>query len=86
MTYPLYRAALPTSLSAEESAELAARLAALTQAGLPLEGGLAALADEVGRPRLARVLRNLAVRLAQGETLETAIAAQIRGCRRISAD
>ena len=43
---------------------------------MPLEGGLAALADEVGRPRLARVLRNLAARLERGEKLETAIAAQ----------
>ncbi len=76
MTFPLYRAELPASLSAGESAELAARLAALTQSGLPLEGGLVALADEVGRPRLARVLRNLAARLERGEKLETAIAAQ----------
>ena len=41
-----------------------------------MEGGLYALADEVARPRLARVLRNLAARLERGEKLETAIAAQ----------
>ncbi len=72
---PLYRVELPASLSAEESAELAVRLAALAQSGLPLEGGLYALADEVDRPRLARTLRNLAARLERGEKLETAIAA-----------
>ncbi|MGO9114175.1 MAG: type II secretion system F family protein [Thermoguttaceae bacterium] len=76
MTFPLYRAELPASLSAEESAELSARLAVLTQSGLPLEGGLYALADEIGQPRLARVLRNLAARLERGEKLETAIAAK----------
>ncbi len=76
MSFPLYNAELPARLSAEESAELSARLAALTQSGLPLEGGLYALAEEVGRPRLARVLCNLAERLERGEALETAIAAQ----------
>ena len=76
MVFPLLRADPPASLSAEDSAELAARLAALAQAGLPLEGGLRALADEIGRPRLARVLRKLAARLTAGESLETAIAAQ----------
>lgn len=76
MTFPLYRAEPPANLSAQESAELAARLAALAQSGLPLEGGLEALAEEVARPRLARVLRNLAARLKRGEKLETAIAAQ----------
>ena len=82
MAFPLYRAELPASLSAGESAELAARLAALAHSGLPLEGGLVALAEEVARPRPgvpgapARVLRNLAARLERGEPLETAIAAQ----------
>ncbi len=76
VTFPLLRAELPASLTAEESAELAGHLAALAQSGLPLEGGLRALADEVARPRLRRVLRNLAARLEDGEPLETAIAAQ----------
>jgi general secretion pathway protein F len=62
-------------LSSEESAELSARLATLAHSGLPLEGGLRALADEVFRPRLAAVLRNLAQRLERGEKLETAMAA-----------
>jgi len=76
VTFPLYRAELPARLSAEESAELSSRLAALAQSGLPLEGGLYALAEEVARPQLARVLRNLAARLERGEKLEAAIAAQ----------
>ena len=76
MSFPLFSAELPASLSAEESAELSARVAALAQSGLPLEGGLYALAEEVARPRLADVLRNLAARLEMGEPLETAIAAQ----------
>ena len=62
-------------LSAAESAELAARVAALAKAGLPLEGGLQALAEEIGRPRIARALRNLALRLERGEKFETAVAA-----------
>ena len=76
VTFPSIAPNSPASLNAEESAELSARLAALAQSGLPLEGGLTALADEVARPRLARVLRNLAARLERGEKLETAIAAQ----------
>ena len=35
-----------------------------------------ALAEEIARPQLARVLRNLAARLERGEKLEAAIAAQ----------
>jgi len=72
----LFRVEPPANLSAEESAELSARVAALARSGLPLEGGLYALADEVAQPRLARVLGNLAQRLEAGEKLETAIAAQ----------
>ena len=65
-----------SSLNTIESAELAARLAALTQAGLPLEGGLRALAEELGQPRLSDVLRRMATRLEAGESLEATIAAQ----------
>jgi len=75
VAFPLFRVEPPASLSAGESAELSARLAALAQSGLPLEGGLHALADEAARPRLARVLRNLAQRLEAGEKLESAIMA-----------
>jgi type II secretory pathway component PulF len=76
VAFPLFRVELPASLSAEESAELSARLAALAQSGLPLESGLYALADDVAQPKLASVLRNLASRLEEGQKLETAIAAQ----------
>ncbi len=76
MTFPLLRAELPASLTTGESAELAARVGAMAASGLPLEGGLYALAEEVARPRLAGVLRNLAARLELGEKLESAIAAQ----------
>ena len=68
--------------AAGESAELSASLAALARSGLPLEGGLAALAEEVAQPRLAGVLRDLAARLTMGENLETAIVAQ---CPRLPA-
>ncbi len=76
MTFPLYRAELPASLTAAESAELAAGVTSLYESGLPLESGLFALADEIARPRLSDALRNLAARLQRGEKLETAIAAQ----------
>ncbi len=65
----------PTSISAADSAELAARLRGLAKSGLALEGGLRALAEEIGRPRLAAVLRRLSLRLENGEPLEKAISA-----------
>ena len=60
-------------LSAEETAELAARVAELTKAGLPLGEGLRALADELPGRRLRRVLRTLADRLDAGMDLAEAI-------------
>jgi type II secretory pathway component PulF len=74
VSFPLYYDP-PANLNAEESAELAARLAALAQSGLPLEGGLSALAAEVAQPRLAGVLSTLAQRLERGEKLESAVSA-----------
>ena len=50
-------------LSTEEAAELAARVADLTKAGLPLGEGLRALAQELSSRRLNGVLRALADRL-----------------------
>jgi type II secretory pathway component PulF len=73
MTISLVNPNLLASVSAAESAELAARLRALAASGLPLEGGLRALAEEVGRSRLAQVLSNLAARLERGEPLANAI-------------
>ena len=63
-------------LSDAELALLAGQTADLARAGLPLDGGLRALADELPRGRLSRTLRNLAGRLAAGSTLDAAIAAQ----------
>jgi type II secretory pathway component PulF len=73
MTISLINRDLPVSLSAEESAELAARLRTLAESGLPLEGGLKALSEEVRSPRLAEVLDHLATRLQSGEPLVQAI-------------
>jgi type II secretory pathway component PulF len=73
MTISLVNPDLSARLSAAESAELAARLRALAASGLALEGGLRALAEEVGSSRLAEVLSNLAARLERGEPLAHAI-------------
>jgi type II secretory pathway component PulF len=60
-------------LSAEEATELAARVAELTKAGLPLGDGLRALAGELPGRRLPHVLKMLADRLDAGEDLAVAI-------------
>ena len=73
MTISLVNPNLSASLSAAESAELAARLGTLAESGLALEGGLRALAEEVGNSRLAEVLDKLAARLERGEPLAHAI-------------
>jgi type II secretory pathway component PulF len=65
-----------SKLSPEEAIELAARVAELTKAGLPLGPGLRALADELPGRRLPRVLRRLAERLDAGEELVAAIESQ----------
>ena len=75
MTISLLRPELPASVTPEESAELAARLHSLAKSGLSLEGGLLALAEEVGGGRLFGVLNRLAARLEKGEPLEKAIGA-----------
>jgi type II secretory pathway component PulF len=66
-------------LSAEETAELAARIAELTKAGLPLGEGLRALAGDIPRRRLRRALGTLADRLDAGMDLAEALDAQ-KGC------
>src|SRR5689334_7011005 len=63
----------PTALWAADSIELATHLAELAKAGLPLAGGLRALADELPRGRLARTCRALADKLDSGVPLEQAI-------------
>jgi type II secretory pathway component PulF len=60
-------------LSASEAAQLASGLAELAKAGLPLPGGLRALADEWPSRRLRPALLDLANRLEQGVSLEDAI-------------
>lgn len=57
------------TLSVEESTELAARVAELTNAGLPLGDGLRALADELPGQRLPSVLCSMARRLDAGDDL-----------------
>jgi general secretion pathway protein F len=66
-------------LSPEEATELAARVAELTKAGLPLGGGLRALAAELSGRRLPRVLESLADRLDAGEDLSAALNS-VGGC------
>ena len=61
-------------LSGQESAELAAHVAGLTKAGLPLAGGLRALAGELPRGRLARAVARLAAILQEGTPLDEALA------------
>ena len=63
-------------LSTEESVELAAQVAELARAGLPLAGGLRALADELPAGRLPGLLRRMSRRLESGATLEEAICAE----------
>jgi len=62
-------------LSANEATELASQVASLAKAGLPLESGLRALADELPGGRLPRALREISDRLQGGASLESAIQA-----------
>ena len=63
-------------LSAGDAAELAARVAELANAGLPLAPGLRAAAAELPNSRLAVALTRLAAALERGESLEQALAAE----------
>ena len=68
-------------LSAEETAELTAKMADLVRAGLPLAPGLRAMADEMPRglwrgSRLASMLRAIAGQLDAGRSLEDAFTSQ----------
>jgi type IV pilus assembly protein PilC len=67
---------LPARLSAEEAAEVAAQVAELAKAGLPLDAGLRAAADELRGGRVPGVLRAMADQLSAGSTLDAAFAAQ----------
>ena len=61
------------TLSADEVAELAARIAALTKAGMPLGEGLRAAAEEMPARRLSRAVRRLADRFDAGDDLAAAL-------------
>jgi len=63
-------------LSAQQAAELATQVAELAKAGLPLEEGLRALAEELPDRRLSRALEEIAGELSTGATLEAAFEAQ----------
>lgn len=63
-------------LTEEQAAEVAARVAELAKAGLPLAPGLRALAGELGSGRVSRVLVEIAGRLDAGNSLEDALRAQ----------
>ncbi len=65
----------PVKLSTAEAAELAAGVAELAKAGLPLPSGLRALAEEWPSRRLRRVLLDLAGRIERGVSLEDALGA-----------
>jgi type II secretory pathway component PulF len=63
-------------LSAGDAAELAARVAELANAGLPLAPGLRAAAADLPNSRLAAALARVAAALERGESLEQAITAE----------
>ncbi|HEX7447347.1 MAG TPA: type II secretion system F family protein [Pirellulales bacterium] len=57
----------------DADAQLAATIASLVEAGLPIEAGLTAAARELPRGRTARALATLADQLARGEPLDQAL-------------
>src|SRR5947207_2611394 len=60
-------------LSAGEAREIGGHLAEVVSAGLPLEAGLAAVAEEFPWGRMGRALRRIAGRLETGESVESAL-------------
>lgn len=63
-------------LSSREVADFTQHLAGLTAAGVALPPGLRALAEELPRGALRRILVDVAARLEEGRTLDQAIAEQ----------
>jgi type II secretory pathway component PulF len=61
-------------LSVDDVDQLARQLEHLTQADLPLAGGLKAFADELPRGRLRRLLHRMVGQLERGENLERVLA------------
>jgi type II secretory pathway component PulF len=66
------RPVLP-GLTPHEAEELAQQIATVASAGLPLETGLAALAEELPNRRLRQALQRLVEELGRGVDLETAL-------------
>jgi type II secretory pathway component PulF len=64
---------VPAGLTHQEAEELAQQIATVASAGLPLETGLAALAEELPNRRLRRALQRLVEELGRGVDLETAL-------------
>ncbi|MGE5191602.1 MAG: type II secretion system F family protein [Deltaproteobacteria bacterium] len=62
------------ALSAGESRDIGSHIAAVISAGVPLEGGLAAVAEEFPAGRTRRALRRIVRRLEAGEDLESVLA------------
>src|SRR5438034_494904 len=60
-------------MNAEDLTTLNEEIAAMARAGLPLDQGLKALADEMGRGRLQKVTALLAEDLRAGRTLPEAL-------------
>ena len=63
----------PAKLTTHEAEELSAQIATVAAAGLPLETGLAALAEELPNRRLRHALQRLVDELSRGVELETAL-------------
>ena len=62
-----------SKLGPADATELAAGVAQLTKAGLPLPAGFRALADEVSSRRLRGALSEMAERLERGDSIEAAM-------------
>lgn len=66
----------PGSLSPSETREVGRHISEIVSAGLPLEGGLAAIAEEFPRGRVRRELRAIVRDLEAGNDLESVLAAR----------
>src|SRR5690242_19378140 len=65
-----------TSMTPDDLISLNEEIAAMARAGLPLDQGLSALAEEMGRGKLQRVTAQLAADLRAGQTLPQALERQ----------
>lgn len=63
-------------LRPSDAREIGSHIAEIASAGLPLETGLAAIAEELPRGRLKRALRKIVADLETGNDLESALAAR----------